>query len=144
MITAMVFIYLLYSILCKRLFNWFFTSTVYGEKFIQRALRPIDLMWEDFMNMRYAAMIINSIVITAFMIFLIVDTSQDRRRLLSILGLVVMTVFGAVFSKHPGRIRWRHVMWGLALQFIFGLLILRWSVGQNIFDCLGKKVQFFL
>ena len=141
-ITVIVFIYLLYAMLFKRVFNWFFTSTVFGEKSIQRVFRPTALVWEDFMKMRYAALIINCVVITAFLIFLIVDTSDDRRRLLSILGLVVIIVFGAVFSRHPGRIRWRHVIWGLALQFIFGLFILRWSVGQNIFDCLGKKVQF--
>ena len=141
-ITVIVFIYILYSMLLRKLFNWFFTSTVMGEKAIQRVFRPTSLIWEDFMNMKYASVIINSIVILAFFIFLIIDSSDDRRRLLSILGLVVIIIFGAVFSKHPGRIRWRHVMWGLALQFIFGLLILRWNVGQNIFDCLGKKVIF--
>ena len=49
-------------------------------------------------------------------------------------------MFGAIFSKHPGRIRWRHLMWGLALQFIFGLIILRWKIGRNVFDCVAKKV----
>lgn len=31
-------------------------------------------------------------------------------------------------------------MWGLVLQFIFGLLILRWSVGAAVFQCIGDKV----
>ena len=140
-ISAIVFIYVIYSMFCKKVFNWFFTSTETGEKAIQRVFRPTLLVWEDFMKMRFASAIINGILIAAFMIFLIVDSSDDRRRLLSILGLIVIIMFGAVFSKHPGRIRWRHVMWGLALQFIFGVVILRWSVGQNIFDCLGKKVN---
>ena len=34
--------------------------------------------------------------------------------------------------------------WGLALQFCFGLLILRWQVGQAVFGCLGRKVKTFL
>lgn len=142
-ISAIVFIYVIYSMVFKKVFNWFFTSTESGEKTIQRVFRPTLLVWEDFMKMKFASAIINAIVITVFMLFLIVDSSDDRRRLLSILGLIVIIIFGAVFSKHPGRIRWRHVMWGLALQFIFGVLILRWSVGQNIFDCLGKKVHLF-
>ncbi len=40
-----------------------------------------------------------------------------------------------------GRIQWRQVVWGVALQFIFGLLILRWNVGREIFSCLGHKVS---
>ena len=35
-------------------------------------------------------------------------------------------------------------MWGLGLQFIMGLIILRWSVGKAVFDCLGRKVKTFL
>jgi hypothetical protein len=30
----------------------------------------------------------------------------------------------------------------LALQYIFGLLILRWDVGEQTFVCLGDKVRF--
>jgi len=40
-----------------------------------------------------------------------------------------------------GRIKWRHVIWGVGLQFIFGIIILRWSVGREIFECLGGKVK---
>ena len=143
-ITVVVVIFVVYSQLCKKLFNWFFTSTTIGEKAIQRVFRPTLLIWEDFMKMRFASVIINCVVIVAFLIFLIVDSSDDRRRLLSILGLVVITLFGAIFSKHPGRIRWRHLMWGLALQFIFGLIILRWQIGRNVFDCIAKKVYFMI
>ena len=46
-----------------------------------------------------------------------------------------------VSSLFVGRIQWRQVVWGVALQFIFGLLILRWNVGREIFSCLGHKVS---
>jgi pyrimidine nucleoside transport protein len=36
------------------------------------------------------------------------------------------------------------VLWGVALQFVFGLVILRWSVGKEIFTCFGDKVSIFL
>ena len=39
---------------------------------------------------------------------------------------------------------WRHVLWGLGLQFLMGLIILRWSFGKAVFDCIGKKVKIFL
>ena len=34
--------------------------------------------------------------------------------------------------------------WGLTLQFLFGLLILRWKVGKQIFQCIGEKAVTFL
>ena len=40
--------------------------------------------------------------------------------------------------------RWRPVVWGLVLQFTFGLLILRWDVGVQIFECIGQKAVTFL
>ena len=35
-------------------------------------------------------------------------------------------------------------MWGLALQFIFALIILRWDWGYNAFKWLGDRVAEFL
>ena len=42
------------------------------------------------------------------------------------------------------KVKWRPVQWGLALQFIFGLLILRTSLGFKVFNGLGEQVAFFL
>lgn len=42
------------------------------------------------------------------------------------------------------QVRWRHVAWGMALQFVMGLMILRWPVGKAVFQCAGDKVSAFL
>ena len=83
-------------------------------------------------------------VVAAICIFLILDTVNDRHRLISAAGIVVIIAIGTVFSKSRKHIIWRQVTWGLSLQFVFGLLILRWSYGQAIFHCLGSKVDTFL
>ncbi len=36
------------------------------------------------------------------------------------------------------------MLWGVTLQFIFGIAILRWSFGKEIFKCIGDKVSIFL
>lgn len=36
------------------------------------------------------------------------------------------------------------MIWGTALQFIFGLIVLRWPTGRFIFQCLGDKIAAFL
>ena len=40
--------------------------------------------------------------------------------------------------------RWRPVLWGLGLQFVLGVLIIRWKPGYNFFRYLGDKVHVFL
>ena len=42
------------------------------------------------------------------------------------------------------QIIWRPVIWGLGLQFIFGLLILRTSIGFKFFKILGDQINIFL
>ncbi len=55
-----------------------------------------------------------------------------------------------VFSKRMHfflnlfQVKWRPVVWGLALQFIFALIILRWDWGYNAFKWLGDRVAEFL
>jgi len=82
--------------------------------------------------------------IAALVIFVVIDTKDNRRRMVSTLGLFVLVLIGVILSKHPGRIVWRHVLWGLGLQFIFGLAVLRWSTGRGILECFSDKVTTFL
>ena len=62
----------------------------------------------------------------ALIIFVAIDSRGDIKKMQSALGIIVLVVLGALFSKHPDRINWRTVMWGLVLQYIMGLLILRY------------------
>jgi pyrimidine nucleoside transport protein len=32
----------------------------------------------------------------------------------------------------------------MILQFLFGLMVLRWKTGQQVFACLGDRVSIFL
>ena len=37
--------------------------------------------------------------------------------------------------------RWRHVVWGHSIQFVFALIALRWELGNQIVQCLSSKVR---
>ena len=65
---------------------------------------------------------------------MIVDTKDERERLYSFVGIFAFVFIGFAISAHPAKIRWRHVIWGLGIEFVFGLLVLRWEVGRNIFQ----------
>ena len=72
-------------------------------------------------------------MVAAIAIFIFADTASEPERLVSAFGLLVILSLGFVFSRHPGRVVWRHVVWGVTLQFVFGLLILRWvHVGNSV------------
>jgi CNT family concentrative nucleoside transporter len=59
---------------------------------------------------------------------------------LSVVGLVVLLGLAWAMSYHRARIPWRTVVWGLGLQFVFALIILKqdvWSfVGMTLLSAL--------
>jgi len=61
-------------------------------------------------------------------------------RFVSLAGLVVLLFIGWLMSYHRDRIPWRTVIWGLSLQFLFAVIILR----QDWFSFLGMTVFAFL
>ena len=136
--------------------------TEQGSRIQKSFIHPLQQKLKDVLEYRYTSLIIIAVFIIILKIFIFIDTSGEPRRLVSYLGIWILVLLGLIFSKHPGEksedfiasknkiceilgfIVWRHVLWGLGLQFIMGLLILRWSVGKAVFDCIGNKVKIFL
>jgi CNT family concentrative nucleoside transporter len=61
-------------------------------------------------------------------------------RLVSVLGLGVFVAVAWMFSYNRKLFPWRTVLWGLALQFIFAVLILKTPWGAAVFDFTGRAV----
>ena len=59
-------------------------------------------------------------------------------------GIILIILFGYTFSANRKKIVWRHVIWGIFLQIIFGILIMRWNSGRDFINCVGSKVDTFL
>ncbi|XP_055485381.1 solute carrier family 28 member 3 [Psammomys obesus] len=84
-------------------------------------------------------------LILAVIFWLILDTARlGKQHLVSFGGLIMYIILLFLFSKHPTRVYWRPVFWGIGLQFLLGLLILRTKPGFIAFDWMGKQVQTFL
>ena len=143
-ITVFVYLLLFYFLVVKRLLG--------GA--LQRGVVAPLAVWQGKVVARpHSSLAASLVVLVAAATFLLVDAAGEPRRLVSAVGVLVLILLGFVFSRHPGRVVrgrslgltapqvWRHVVWGLALQFVFGLLILRWPVGQATFRCLGAKVS---
>ncbi|RMX60525.1 hypothetical protein pdam_00001440, partial [Pocillopora damicornis] len=84
------------------------------------------------------------IVLVLLGVFFGLDTAKKPERFISLAGLLVNILFCWIFSKHPRKVKWRPVIWGLALQFVFGLLILRTKFGFEAFKGAGNQVTAFL
>lgn len=62
-------------------------------------------------------------------------------RLASFLGLIVFVALPWVGSLHRRLFPWRTVLSGLALQFVFALIILKTAAGRQIFDLAQRSVS---
>jgi CNT family concentrative nucleoside transporter len=56
------------------------------------------------------------------------------QKLISLLGLIVFTGLAWVLSVNKRRVDWKLVGWGLALQFVFAILILMTPWGKSFFE----------
>ena len=65
-------------------------------------------------------------------------------RFISVLGLAVFVGFSYVFSVDRRAVKWPPVLWGIALQLIFAILILKTAPGLAVFKFLGDLVTQFL
>jgi len=65
-------------------------------------------------------------------------------RLLSLVGLVVILGIAFLLSTDRKAIRGKTVFWGLTLQLLFALFVLKTSVGQGVFAWLGAKINRLL
>ena len=61
-------------------------------------------------------------------------------RLRGLLGLGVLALGAWALSSNRARVPWRVVLWGLLLQFIFALIILRTPAGAVVFDAANDAV----
>ena len=128
-VTALVYFSLFYFHILKKVVPW--------RKI--KAWLPLHAL--RVFNTKTGNLILNILVIVVIGVFLVLDTKTDRKRLISAGGILVIILLGTLGSKSRQNIVWRHVSWGLVLQFLFGLLILRWSYGKTFFKCVGDKVR---
>lgn len=65
-------------------------------------------------------------------------------RFISAIGLIVFIGIAYAVSRNRQAINWHTVFWGLGLQVIFALFILKTKLGLAIFQVLGNVITQFL
>lgn len=64
--------------------------------------------------------------------------------LTGLLGLAVILALAWLFSTDRRAIRWSTVAWGLALQFVFAVVVLRTGIGNALLGAAGRFVTHVL
>jgi concentrative nucleoside transporter, CNT family len=59
-------------------------------------------------------------------------------------GAVVILAIAVAFSKNRRAINWTTVAWGLSLQIVFALIVLKTMIGQRVFETLGHGMNKLL
>jgi CNT family concentrative nucleoside transporter len=70
--------------------------------------------------------------------------ASPASRLSGLLGLVLIVGLGVALSHQRRAIRWRVIAWGLGLQLLFAVFVLRVPAGQALFRWLGDLVTGIL
>ena len=65
-------------------------------------------------------------------------------RLVSLSGVAVMIFLAWSISTNRRAIRWRPVLWGIALQLVFGLIVLSPALSGLFFDVVDQGVRRLL
>ena len=75
----------------------------------------------------------------------------DRRRgplmlgvLQPLFGAFVILAIAVAFSNNRRAINWTTVAWGLGLQIVFALIVLKTTIGQRVFETLGDGINKLL
>lgn len=59
-------------------------------------------------------------------------------RLVSLLGLIVLTGIAYALSDNRSKVQWRTVITGILLQLVFALVILKTAFGRGVFEVAGN------
>ncbi|XP_044518098.1 sodium/nucleoside cotransporter 2-like [Gracilinanus agilis] len=128
-LTCLVLFYLAYR----------FIKRHYGEKLMRRVESTENSrLW---LWLKWGLMAVASV---GLILWLILDTAQRPKQLISFAGICMFVIILFACSKHHHAVSWRAVFWGLMLEFILGLLVIRTDPGFAAFQWLGKQIQIFL
>ncbi|NXF12713.1 S28A1 protein, partial [Smithornis capensis] len=83
-------------------------------------------------------------LLAGLIVWLALDTARNPKQLISLGGFCILVLFLFACSKHHSAVSWRAIFWGLGLEFLLGLFILRTTPGIQAFQWLGNQVQVFL
>ncbi|XP_077173932.1 sodium/nucleoside cotransporter 2-like isoform X2 [Paroedura picta] len=114
---------------------------LWGAQIVQ-ALSPVGRCFQNIWpRLKW---VLYLLILAGLISFLVLDVSRRKEQLVSLAGFCVLVLLLFLFSKHHAAVSWRTVFWGLSLQFLLGLFIIRTEPGFQAFQWLGEQITIFL
>ncbi|CAD5212731.1 unnamed protein product [Bursaphelenchus okinawaensis] len=123
-LTIIVWVYIIYRKLFVRLL---------GKK-VKAAVTPYMNEISKICQRRIVKIAVYATMISLILIFIIIDTTDDRQRLVGLAGMSFLILLMVLCSHSPSDINWRPVIVGFSLQFVIALIVLRWDWGERQFN----------
>ncbi|TMS35220.1 hypothetical protein L596_002669 [Steinernema carpocapsae] len=123
---------------------YIFVKPRFGDRVYFKYYLPCEEKFDVVWNFVFVRIGFYVLVAAAIAVFLAFDTVGDRNRLMGLVGMAFFISFMFLFSKNPARIDWRPVAWGFFIQFVLGLLVLRWEWGSTKFGQASNLIVGFL
>uniref|UniRef100_A0A4W4HFR7 Sodium/nucleoside cotransporter n=1 Tax=Electrophorus electricus TaxID=8005 RepID=A0A4W4HFR7_ELEEL len=114
----------------------------YKGESIKRFFKPALRMFKA--NISWIKWVFVLVVLGLLVAWVVVDTSKRQEQLVSFGGLCFFILVLFIFSVHRSAVCWRTLFWGLGLQFVIGLFVIRTEPGLIAFNWLGAQVKTFL
>lgn len=89
-------------------------------------------------------MILATVCCVGWLIWVMYECGDSSEKWQCLFGLFVFVGIAVAISWHPRQIKWRPVLWGLFLQWIFGYIVLNTKWGFDAFEWLSKQISQFL
>ncbi|XP_025834181.1 sodium/nucleoside cotransporter 1 [Agrilus planipennis] len=106
--------------------------------------KPLAGTYKRVSSIRFIGPIIHGIILIGCIVFIAIDSRGSFERLIPLAGLLFLLLFGFAISSNHRKINWDIVIAGLDLQFLIGMLAIRWETGRNVLVCVGDKATAFL
>nr|XP_033776980.1 sodium/nucleoside cotransporter 1 [Geotrypetes seraphini] len=130
-LTCLVIFFLCYDFVKRR----------WGTK-ILKFLSPVGKCFRK--NWGWLKWVLFVAILVGLVLWLALDTSKRPEQLISFGGVCMFLIFLFACSKHHLAVSWWAVVWGLGLEFVLGILIVRTDAGFEAFQFLGNEIQVFL
>ncbi|VDI53414.1 Hypothetical predicted protein [Mytilus galloprovincialis] len=124
---------------------WIFLFTQTPRRLANRGKTALIVNFRLLMSKAiYVRAIITTVTLLVIFGFLCYDWYQDIRKLVPFGGLLFFILIVFITSRSPSKVQWTPVIWGIILQFVLGMIILRWPTGYAVCQFIGDQVTAFL
>ncbi|KAG9489674.1 hypothetical protein GDO78_005559 [Eleutherodactylus coqui] len=127
-ITCVVLFFFVYDLLVARF-----------AKHIKHFFKPLGQCLEK--NRKWMKWVFVALAFIGLIAWLAVDTAKRPTQLISFGGVCMFVILLFIASKHHRAVSWRAVIWGLGLEFVLGIFIIRTEPGYQAFKFLGDQIQ---